>query len=303
MNKDALNKLVEAIYKAGSHSDYSSQNQHAKITINDALNVCSTAKSIFEKEKMVLDLTGPINICGDLHGNLSDLLNCFKLAGKPPSARWLFLGDYVDRGPCSIEVITLLFALKILYPTQVYLIRGNHECMELTEIFGFSDECLLRYETQGEKVWTAFCDVFDYIPAAAIVSNDFLCIHGGISPKLETVQQIRDLKRPLKIPTRGFVTDLFWSDPSKETEEFCQSDRGTTCIFGLKPVKRFLEKNNLKHIIRAHQMVPQGYDFPFSPDSSVITIFTASNYEDDIPNNAAFIKIDRNGKYDIVKME
>lgn len=299
MSKESLDSFIKKVIESASSGNYPSNTHQIKITANEAISFCNKVKPIFQKEKTVLDLAGPINICGDLHGNLSDLVHCFKLGGTPPQARWLFLGDYVDRGPCSVEVIMLLLALKIQYPSQVYLIRGNHECMELTEIFGFSDECLQRFETQGEKVWTAFCDVFEYIPIAAIVANEYLCIHGGISPKLETVQQIRDLQRPLKVPISGLVADLLWSDPSKDIEEFSRSDRGTTCIWGLNPIKKFLSANNLKSLIRAHQMVKEGFEFSFSPDTSVITIFTASNYEEDTPNKAAFLKFDKNGKYEI----
>ena len=305
MDKKVLDSLIQRIMGSSSSktSYFSSSSNQIKITANEVLNLCKSIEPVFEKEKIVLDISGPINICGDLHGNLSDLLLCFQRGGSPPSVKWLFLGDYVDRGEYSIEVITLLFSLKIKYPNHIYLIRGNHECVELTESFGFANDCLQRYEAQGEKIWTAFCDTFEYMPIAAIVANTSLCIHGGISPSLQNIQQIRDIKRPLKIPLTGLIADLFWSDPSKETEEYGKSDRGTTCVYGLNPIKRFLSQNNLKHIIRAHQMVADGFELPFSPDDSVITIFTSSNYEEDIPNKAAFLKVGANGGYEVFRLQ
>lgn len=310
MNKDDLDLFIQTVIDSISvdRNTLAPQNRQFRITADDSVALCREVQPIFEKEKTVLDLVSPINICGDIHGQLGDLVRCLQLGGFPPFTRWLFLGDFVDRGPYSVEVITLLFALKIRYPNHIYLIRGNHESPEMTEIFGFMRECVQkfdlfphvnRFESQGEIVWMEFCSVFEYIPVAAIVANDYLCIHGGISPLLEKVQQIRELKRPLKIPLNGLVTDLFWSDPSKDAKEYGQSERGSTCVWGLAPLTKFLKENKLKCLIRGHQFVVEGFDYPFAPDRSVITMFTASNYAEGIPNKAAFLVMDKNGKYEI----
>lgn len=310
MNKDLLDLFIQTVMDSASinQSVFAPQNHQFRITAEDSIALCREVQPIFEREKTVLDLVSPINICGDIHGQLSDLVRCLQLGGFPPSTRWLFLGDFVDRGPCSVEVITLLFALKIRYPDHIYLIRGNHESPEMTEMFGFLRECVQkfdlfpnpnRFESHGELVWMEFCTVFEYIPIAAIVANDYFCVHGGISPKLEKIKQIRDIKRPLRIPPNGLITDLFWSDPSKDTKEYGQSQRGETCVWGLAPIKKFLKENKLKCIIRGHQFVTEGFDFPFSPDKSVITMFTASNYAEGIPNKAAYLVMDKNGKYEI----
>ena len=262
---------------------------------SDALFLCKTVKPILMKEETVLDLSGPINIVGDLHGQLDDLVKCIQIGGLPPFTKWLFLGDYVDRGPNSVEVMCLLFALKIRYPGQVFLIRGNHETTEMTSMFGFQQECTKKLNA---SMWSIFCDTFEYMPIAAIVEDKFFCIHGGISPQLDSVQQIRDMTRPLHIPQRGLLTDLLWSDPTDETFDFGISMRGNTCTYGVNAAKRFLQANNLKMIVRGHQVAENGYDFPFLPDKSCVTIFTAGNYSAD-RNKAAFMVIDQLGKYEI----
>lgn len=313
MNKENLDLFIQAMMDNVStgKSIFNPQNLSFRISSNDAVALCCEVLPIFKKEKTVLDLVGPINITGDIHGQLNDLVRCLILGGSPPFTRWLFLGDFVDRGPCSVEVITLLFALKIRYPNHVYLIRGNHESPEMTDMFGFRDECCRKFDlisqqnrvdSQGNQVWMSFCNVFEYIPIAAIVANDYLCIHGGISPQLERIQQIREIKRPLRIPEKGFVTDLFWSDPSKNIKEYGGSTRGSTFVWGLAPIRRFLKDNKLKCIIRGHQFVPEGFDFPFNPEKCVITLFTASNYVEGLPSLAAYLVMDKNGKYEIQKL-
>ncbi|OHT09894.1 hypothetical protein TRFO_04443 [Tritrichomonas foetus] len=288
MNKAKLDALIGNLMNCRT-SDF-------QIRIPDAMYLCSTVLPIFQNENIVLDLPGPINICGDVHGQLNDLVRCLQIGGLPPFARWLFLGDYVDRGPKSVEVICLLFALKIRYPTQVYLIRGNHETPEQSELFGFYAECLRKLQSQ---CWNTFCDVFEYMPLAAIVSNTYFCVHGGISPSLEKIQQIREIKRPLQIALSGMITDLLWSDPSPETKEWGENTRGSTYVWGLNPIKRFLKNNKLKYLIRGHQVALEGYNFPFNPDQCVITMFTASNYSEGVPNKAAFLTIDQVGKFEV----
>ncbi|OHT07391.1 Serine/threonine-protein phosphatase PP1 isozyme 8 [Tritrichomonas foetus] len=275
----------------------SNQTYHYKTA--DAQWLCRTVKPILQSEPTVLDLTGPINVVGDVHGQFTDLVRCLQIGGLPPFSKWLFLGDYVDRGPNSVEVMCLLFALKIRYPTQIFLIRGNHETSEMTEVFGFAQECSRKLTVQ---TWSLFCDTFEYLPMAAIVNSKYFCIHGGISPKLEKVQQIRNIKRPLTIPPTGMITDLLWSDPNPNISEYGDSERGETCTYGLAPIKRFLQNNNLKFLIRGHQVAENGYDFPFLPEKCTVTVFTASNYSPDLNNKAAFMKIDQAGKYEIKVM-
>ena len=267
-----------------------------EFSVSDAVWLCQTVQPILKAEPTLLEFAGPVNICGDIHGQFTDLVRAIQMGGLPPFAKWLFLGDYVDRGPQSVECICLLFALKIRYPSQVFLIRGNHETPEMTEVFGFAEECLRKL---NGTIWQTFCDVFEYMPLGAVISGQYFCVHGGISPELETLQQIREIKRPLAIPISGMITDLLWSDPCAEVVEYGQSTRGSTVLWGIEPAKRFLSKNRLKYIVRGHQVAMEGYDYPFPGSKAVVTMFTASNYTPDCSNKAAFMAIDQSGKNEI----
>lgn len=251
--------------------------------------LCQEVTPILLKEPSVLDLQAPIRICGDIHGQFHDLVCAFEAGGMPPQSKYLFLGDYVDRGEKSLEVITVLFALKILYPTSIFLLRGNHESPEMTELFGFFGECTQKL---SEPLWPTFCETFNALPIAAIIGGRYFCVHGGLSPNLESIEEIRQIKRPLPISEEGIMADLLWSDPSADVVEWGPNERGATFTWGLAAVNVFLERENLMFIIRGHQMAMDGYNFPFYPDRRVVTIFTASNYAGEYNNKAAFMMID-----------
>lgn len=159
---------------------------------------------------MLLELEAPLKICGDVHGQYTDLLRLFEYGGFPPNSNYLFLGDYVDRGKQSLEVICLLLCYKIQYPTNFFLLRGNHEAAGINRIYGFYDECKRRYSI---KLWKVFSDVFNCLPVSALVDEKILCMHGGLSPEISSLQQIADLSRPSDVPDVGLMCDLLWSDP------------------------------------------------------------------------------------------
>ena len=130
----------------------------------------------------------------------------------PPEKNYLFLGDYVDRGKQSIETISLLFAYKIKYPENFFLLRGNHECSSVNRIYGFFDECKRRYNI---KIWKNFIDCFNCLPIAAVIDDSIFCCHGGLSPELIFVNQIKNIIRPTDVPEYGMLCDILWSDPSE----------------------------------------------------------------------------------------
>lgn len=171
---------------------------------------------------------------GDIHGQYTDLLRLFEYGGFPPCANYLFLGDYVDRGKQSLETICLLLAYKIKYPENFFLLRGNHECASINRIYGrqnraslcsqtvytnfafilgFYDECKRRYNI---KLWKTFTDCFNCLPIAAIIDEKIFCCHGGLSPDLQNMDQIRRIMRPTDVPDTGLLCDLLWSDPDKD---------------------------------------------------------------------------------------
>ena len=245
------------------------------------------SSQIIKDQKMLVDLEAPLHVCGDIHGQYYDLLRIFEHCGYPGEYNYLFLGDYVDRGKQSLETVSLLLAYKIKYPTKVTLLRGNHESSVTNRIYGFYDECKRRYNV---RLWRSFTDLFNILPVAALIDDKILCMHGGLSPELKNLQNIENISRPTDIPDSGLLCDLLWSDPDKEVLEYDENDRGVSVIFGEKIVEDFNKKNDLDLIIRAHQVVDQGYEF--FANRQLITIFSAPNYCGEFDNSAGIMIID-----------
>ena len=209
------------------------------------------AREIFLSQPMLLEVGVPMNICGDTHGQYSDLLRLFEMGGYPPDSNYLFLGDYVDRAKQSIEVITLCLIYKIKYPEQFFLLRGNHECASLNRIYGFYDECKRRYSV---KLWRIFADCFNCMPVAAVVEDKILCMHGGLSPDLDNLAQIFDIPRPTDVPDEGLLCDLLWADPDADVMGWGYNSRGVSYTFGHDVIQDFLGRHDLDLICRAHQV-------------------------------------------------
>ncbi|CAN6443945.1 unnamed protein product [Victoria cruziana] len=261
--------------------------KQVQITDSEIRQLCLTAKEIFLNQPNLLELEAPIKICGDIHGQYSDLLRLFEYGGFPPEANYLFLGDYVDRGKQSIETICLLLAYKIKYPENFFLLRGNHECASINRIYGFYDECKRRFNV---RLWKTFTDCFNCLPVAALIDEKILCMHGGLSPDLKSLDQIRNIARPVDVPDQGLLCDLLWADPDKEIEGWGENDRGVSYTFGADKVAEFLEKHDLDLICRAHQVVEDGYEF-FSK-RQLVTIFSAPNYCGEFDNAGAMMSVD-----------
>ncbi|OHS93933.1 Serine/threonine-protein phosphatase PP1 [Tritrichomonas foetus] len=253
--------------------------------------ICNDAREEFLAEDSLLRIQAPINICGDLHGHFADLIKALKVGGTPPMHKWLFLGDYVDRGNQGLEIVCLLFSLKLRYPNQIFLLRGNHETEEISGNFGFLEECRLK---MNKNVWTAIDNVFDTLPIGALINTKIFCIHGGISPHLKDVNQIDNFDRPIKVPKNGLLTDLLWSDPDSSHQKFGDSPRGNTVTWGPKVANKFMTKNGLKMIVRGHQIAEAGYDYPFYPEKNVVTLFTSSSKLGKNPIDAAIMRVNPN---------
>ena len=242
---------------------------------------------LIKEQKMLVELEAPLHVCGDIHGQYYDLLRIFEHCGYPGEFSYLFLGDYVDRGKQSLETICLLLAYKIKFPNKFHLLRGNHESSVTNRIYGFYDECKRRYNV---RLWRNFTELFNYLPVAALIDDKILCMHGGLSPDLRNLNSISEITRPTDIPDSGLLCDLLWSDPDKETLEFDENDRGVSWVFGEKIVNEFNRKNDLDLIIRAHQVVDDGYEF--FANRQLITIFSAPNYCGEFDNSAGIMIID-----------
>ncbi|MCL7032698.1 hypothetical protein MKW94_010074 [Papaver nudicaule] len=246
--------------------------------------LCVASREIFLQQPNLLELEAPIKICGDIHGQYGDLLRLFEYGGLPPQANYLFLGDYVDRGKQSLETICLLLAYKIKYPENFFLLRGNHECASINRIYGFYDECKRRFNV---RLWKAFTDCFNCLPVAALIDDKILCMHGGLSPDLANLDQIRNITRPVDVPDTGLLCDLLWSDPGRESKGWGMNDRGVSYTFGADAVAEFLMKQDLDLVCRAHQVVEDGYEF--FADRQLVTIFSAPNYCGEFDNAGAMM--------------
>uniref|UniRef100_A0A2N9GSC2 Serine/threonine-protein phosphatase n=1 Tax=Fagus sylvatica TaxID=28930 RepID=A0A2N9GSC2_FAGSY len=261
--------------------------KQVQLSEGEIRQLCVNARQIFLSQPNLLEIHAPVRICGDIHGQYQDLLRLFEYGGFPPSANYLFLGDYVDRGKQSLETICLLLAYKIKYPEKVSMLRGNHEDAKINRIYGFYDECKRRFNV---RLWKIFTDCFNCLPVAALIDGKILCMHGGLSPELQNLDQIKEIPRPTDVPDSGLLCDLLWSDPDANVEGWAMSDRGVSCTFGADRVADFLDKNDLDLICRGHQVVEDGYEF--FAKRRLVTIFSAPNYGGEFDNAGALLSVD-----------
>ncbi|XP_062128678.1 serine/threonine-protein phosphatase alpha-3 isoform-like [Drosophila sulfurigaster albostrigata] len=254
----------------------------------EVIMLCLQARETMLAEPMLLELSAPLRVVGDIHGQFNDLLRIMDHAGYPPNANYLFLGDYVDRGKNSVETITLLLALKVKYPQHVYLLRGNHESQSINRVYGFFDECKRRYTI---KLWKTFVDCYNCMPVAAVVARRIFCCHGGLSQRLKDLNDIKLLPRPTEVPDEGLLCDLLWSDPDRFGFGYSPSDRGVSFLYGRDVLEKFLRKYDFDLLCRAHQVVEDGYEF--FAKRQLVTIFSAPNYCGLYDNAGASMNIDK----------
>ncbi|KAI7863711.1 Metallo-dependent phosphatase-like protein [Spinellus fusiger] len=248
--------------------------------------ICRTAMEIFLSQPSLLELSPPVKVVGDTHGQYTDLIRLFEMGGFPPNSNYLFLGDYVDRGKQSLETMLLLLCYKIKYPENFFLLRGNHECANVTKVYGFYDECKRRL---SPKMWRTFVDVFNTLPIAGLVAGKIFCVHGGLSPSLHSMDEIRNIQRPTDVPDYGLLNDLLWADPSDVTVDWEDNERGVSYCFGKKVINEFLAKFDLDLVCRAHMVVEDGYEF-FN-DRTLVTVFSAPNYCGEFDNFGAIMSV------------
>jgi len=234
--------------------------------------ICQRAQQVFLSQPALLELDAPVKIVGDVHGQYTDLIRMFEMCGFPPNANFLFLGDYVDRGKQSLETILLLLCYKLKFPENFFLLRGNHECANVTRVYGFYDECKRRCNV---KIWKTFIDTFNTLPIASIVAGKIFCVHGGLSPALSHMDDIRNIARPTDVPDYGLLNDLLWSDPADMEQDWEANERGVSYCFGKKVITDFLATHDFDLVCRAHMVVEDGYEF-FN-DRVLVTVFSAPN--------------------------
>lgn len=276
---ETIQKLLDAGYSAKKTRSVALKN-------SEITQICQMAREIFLSQPSLLELSPPVKIVGDVHGQYADLLRLFTKCGFPPSANYLFLGDYVDRGKQSLETILLLLCYKIKYPENFFLLRGNHECANVTRVYGFYDECKRRCNI---KTWKTFIDTFNALPLAAIVAGKIFCVHGGLSPVLNSMDEIRHVSRPTDVPDFGLINDLLWSDPTDSPNEWEDNERGVSYCYNKVAINKFLNKFGFDLVCRAHMVVEDGYEF-FN-DRSLVTVFSAPNYCGEFDNWGAVMSV------------
>jgi len=241
---------------------------------------------------------GSLTVVGDLHGQFFDLAKIFELNGNPgPSNRYIFNGDFVDRGAFVTEVVLTLMSWKVLYPKYVTLLRGNHEIRSVNESYGFKDEVAHKYG--DDKIFSKFNNVFCKLPIAALIQQKVFVVHGGL-PRAEngmvSIDSLRKLTVDVEPRERSILSDLLWSDPQDEYG-VGMSPRNVGILFGPDVTQRFLQANNLDLIVRSHELCADGYRI--QEGGKVVTIFSAPNYCGRCGNLAAYAKFDSNLKMTI----
>ncbi|KIX00472.1 serine/threonine-protein phosphatase PP-Z1 [Rhinocladiella mackenziei CBS 650.93] len=279
---DMISRLLDAGYTTKVTKAVCLKN--AEITA-----VCTAVREVLLSQPALLELNAPVKIVGDIHGQYNDLIRLFEMCGFPPTSNFLFLGDYVDRGKQSLETILLLFCYKLKYPENFFILRGNHECANVTRVYGFYDECKRRCNI---KVWKTFIDTFNCLPIASIVADKIFCVHGGLSPSLSHMDDIRQIARPTDVPDYGLLNDLLWSDPADIDQDWESNERGVSYCFGKKVIVDFLARHDFDLVCRAHMVVEDGYEF-FN-DRLLVTVFSAPNYCGEFDNWGAVMSVSSN---------
>ncbi|KAF2109187.1 serine/threonine-protein phosphatase PP-Z [Lophiotrema nucula] len=276
---DMIQRLLDAAYTGKVTKTVCLKNA-------EIIAVCTAVREVFLNQPALLELAAPVKIVGDVHGQYTDLIRMFEMCGFPPNSNYLFLGDYVDRGKQSLETILLLLCYKLKFPENFFLLRGNHECANVTRVYGFYDECKRRCNI---KVWKAFIDTFNTLPIAAIVAQKIFCVHGGLSPSLSHMDDIRQIARPTDVPDYGLLNDLLWSDPADMENDWESNERGVSYCFGKKVIMEFLQRHDFDLVCRAHMVVEDGYEF-FN-DRILVTVFSAPNYCGEFDNWGAVMSV------------
>ncbi|VEU20199.1 DEKNAAC100925 [Brettanomyces naardenensis] len=279
--------------------------RQGRLSEAQVLAILNSAADVFSAEPSLLHVKCPAVVVGDIHGQYYDLDTMLNLCPDLGSTQYLFLGDYVDRGDCSVEVLLLLYAMKLNFPDSFWMIRGNHESRRMTEYFTFKTECRLKYSLD---VYNAALRSFKVMPIAAVLNDQFLCVHGGISKKLRTLEDINDVNRfRYDFPSSGLFCDLVWSDPSPEYDTSKgdreplfrpNTERNCSYYYSFTALNDFLNRNNLLGVIRGHQPQDSGYRLYRKSETTqfptLITLFSAPNYCHTYRNKAAALLYDGN---------
>lgn len=294
--------------------------RQGRLSVGDALDIVQQAALLLRTEENVLTLNAPLTVVGDIHGQFYDLAKIVHMNGSFAQHPILFLGNYIGGGGFSCECILYLLAVKLTHPNSVFLLRGSHESTFMTDILGFEEECKRKY---SKSLYATFQSTFNCLPLAAVVSNRYFCVHGGLSPNVTRVDDVRLLFRFRDIPAKGAMCDLLWADPHWDTENpssctveqhpqseyytpvagsfemqptfFDNEQRRCSYLFNFACVKYFTSVNKLLCIVRSHEVQEDGFKLyranPNNNFPSMISVFSAPNYCDTFDNKGAIIQL------------
>ncbi|EAX96051.1 Ser/Thr protein phosphatase, putative [Trichomonas vaginalis G3] len=260
--------------------------ERKQIAESDFVSLLRLARDIFYQEGTVINLSSPISVCGDVHGQFEDVIELFDVGGLPPDTKYLFLGDYVDRGYYSIDTLALLLAYKVKYPTRFFMLRGNHECRQVNNAYGFYEEILSRFGFAS--LWQLCNDIFNFLPIGATIDGKIFCVHGGLSPKVRIIEQLALAERRVEPENGTEISDILWSDP-EDQEGWGMNQRGAGYLFGINPTKEFCFNNKLELVARAHQLANEGYQWHH--DRKLVTVWSAPNYMYRSNNKASIMEV------------
>ncbi|MCR8432841.1 MAG: metallophosphoesterase [Crenarchaeota archaeon] len=246
------------------------------IPVEEIIDILEKAEEVFKDEEIVLDIDAKeAFFIGDIHGDLKSATKIFQII-QQTNAKFVFLGDYIDRGPFSVEVMVGILRLKLSEPDRIVMLRGNHETAPVNEVYGFLDELHYKYPTHTNTLYREFNKVFSQMPVAAIINSEILCLHGGV-PKDATFSDIRRIPKGDLEGMNMVLMQVLWNDPEEGIDYFAPSYRGANIyIFGEKAFEEFIEKEGLKKIIRAHTFLPQGARWYFK--RRLLSLFSPTEY-------------------------
>lgn len=283
-----IDKCLSILWSAESRT------KAATLEFHEIEKLCATCEEIFQHEAMLLETSGPLTVVGNIHGHFEQLLKLFEQFGSPDKRRYLFLGGYVDKGHRSLDTICLLFLYKAQQPENLLLLRSNHEEAQMSRIYGFYDECKKRHSVH---LWKYFCRTFNMMPVCALVNEKIFCVHGGISPELKNLDQIRQLERPIVVPEAGLLCDLLWADPARDGLKpgWGENERGVSVTFGEDVAKDFVAKFHLELICRSHEVVEDGVEY--FADQTVVTLWSVLRFKAmEGPHAAAVMVVTEDGQ-------
>ncbi|MFX0002380.1 MAG: metallophosphoesterase [Candidatus Hodarchaeota archaeon] len=283
------------IEKSFLHDLINNPQKISKLKFDDISRIIKAVKEIFEEENILLELNVPnktdlVYVIGDIHGNLETLLELIKIINKSNPELVIFLGDIVDRGSKQLECLILVLALKILSPLKYYILRGNHETLEMNQYYGFFQDFILRFRDQNK--FNEVITLYNTLPICTLINKTILCLHGGIPQDNEILMKLKNQRcknfDKVFASNAQSIYQIMWNDPKSELEGFSDSFRGPGIkFFGKNAFEEFMKHNNLSYLIRAHECFPEGYKWFFN--KRLLSLFSSANYRGGyFPNPASY---------------